>query len=375
MTLPTSAASSVIAWISRRPKSLILMASALTLAGLGVVDAISGPDVSVLTFYFLPVLVSTWFVGRSAGVIMSTGGAAEWIAADLLANPGHMPPAVTVWNAAMHFAFFVFAVWSVSELKGSLQREERAARQRIEREIETAREVQLALLPKVPETSVRGFDVSASCEPARGIGGDIYDFVPLGEDRLLFGIGDVSGKGIAAALLGASLLAGLRSLAPLYRDHIDRLMSELNRLLFNETAVVRFATLFIAQYEFATSQLRWVNAGHTAPLLFRDAIPVPERLTSNGTVVGMFADSKWEQGQTRLERGDVLILFSDGLSETYDAEEKEFGEERIIRAAAEVISEPAARIRSALIDEVTRFSGGGALGDDRTVVVLRRTSA
>lgn len=373
MTSISLAATNVITWMSAKPKPLIVFLSGVMLLALGIVDALSGPDLSVLTFYFLPVLVCTWFVGRSAGVVMSMLGSVEWIAADVLTSPEHMPPGITVWNASIHFAFFIFAVWTVGELKESLQREERAVRERIEGEIETAREVQFALLPKVPETKIRRFDVSASCEPARGIGGDIYDFISFGDDRLVFALGDVSGKGVAAALLGASLLAGLRSLAPLHRQRLDLLMDDLNRLLFTESPTVRFATLFIGEFEFSSSRLRWVNAAHTPPILFSAGAESPRRLTSSGTILGAFAERTWKQCETTLARGDVLILFSDGLSETRDAAEQEFGEQRIVQLAQPMIAQPAARIRTALIEEATRFSGNAALTDDRTVVVLRRT--
>jgi len=371
----SSTATAAIAWISRRPQWSIVAVCGVIVAVLGFLDAFTGPDLSILTFYFLPVLLSTWFVGRFAGLLVSAGSAVEWVAADMIASPGHMAPVVSVWNAAIHFGFFIFVVWTMGQLKESLERQEHAERARIEREIETAREVQNALVPRITETGIRGFEVSASCEPARGIAGDIYDFMLLDDRRLLLAVGDVSGKGIAAALLGASLLAGLRSLAPLYPGRVDLLTNELNRLIHTETITVRYATFFVAEYDFTASRLRWVNAGHTSPLLFRRGSPDPERLLSNGTVVGLFPGRQWSQQESALGAGDLLVLYSDGLSETRDESENELGEEGIIGVVAHHIGEPVAAIHAALVEAAMRFSGGRPLIDDQTLVVLRRGDA
>ena len=362
----------LVAWTWQRPKGLIVLTSIVAIVLIGVVDAVTGPDLSVLTFYFLPVLFATWFVGRGAGMALSAGSAAEWIVIDLVANGGHITHGVSLWNTAIHVAFFIGGVWAVGELKESLEQHERAERQRIAHEFDTAREVQKALLPKEPDAQIRGFDVAASCEPALGISGDFYDFVAIDDERFLLALGDVSGKGISAGLLGASLLGGLRSLAPLYRGRVDELVGHLSTMLQKASPSVRYATLFAAEYDFASSRLRWVNAGHPSGLILHRSSAVPTSLDSSGTVVGLFPNVEWKQRESLLEPGDTLILFSDGLSEATDANGNEFGEERIAATVAELTTEPASIIHRALIEAVTRFTGGERLSDDRTLVVLRR---
>ena len=372
MTAASFIDGSVVVRNWRRPKALILISSAAAIAIIGFIDAVTGPDLSVLTFYFVPVLFATWFVGRGAGTVLSAVSAGAWIAIDLIANGGHIGHGVSAWNAAIHLTLFVAGVWMIGELKESLERQERSERRRIAMEIDTAREVQKALLPHGRDEEIRGFDVAASCEPAIGISGDFYELSLVDGDRLLLALGDVSGKGISAGLLGASLLGGLRSLAPLYRRRVDRLVAQLNVMLQKSSPGVRYATLFAAEYDYSSSTLHWVNAGHTSGLLFRPDSPVPERLGSTGTVVGLFPNAQWQQNDVQLERGDMLLLFSDGITEAADANEVEFGEQRIVDAVARVSGEPAAAIHATVLDAVGRFAGSGPLADDRTLVVLRR---
>lgn len=354
------------------PRRLILLSSAAAIAVIGLVDASTGPDFSVLTFYFVPVLFATWFVGRAAGTTMSAISAVEWILIDLLVNGGHIGHGVSAWNAGIHLSLFIGGVWAIGELKESLERKDRAERRRIAMELETASEVQRALLPHDITEQLRGFDIAASCEPAIGISGDFYDLNVVDQERFLVALADVSGKGVAAGLLGATLLGGLRGLAPLHRGRVDELVAQLNRVLQKSNPGVRYATLFAAEYDQTTSLLRWVNAGHASGLLFRSHSPVPVRLESSGTVVGLFPNSRWSQRETQLERGDTLILFSDGITEATNAVDEEFGEERIVAAVSPHIDEPSREIHRAVLEAVAQFAESERPSDDRTLIVLRR---
>lgn len=249
-----------------------------------------------------------------------------------------------------------------------------AERERLEREIQIASEVQSRLLPaKGPQLDGLGYE--ASCRPARGVGGDFYDFLGVGPGRLGIGIGDVAGKGISAALLMASLQALLRSHAPSHNHDLAHLVHELNRHLCETTDAARFATFFFGVYDESARRMDYVNAGHVPPMVLREAANGErrvERLASSGTPLGLFDDVSWEQRSVDLDRGDWLFLFSDGLTEAAGPGDDLFGEERLIDLVR--TTDPAFGERAALdriLDSVTRFTGPAGQSDDVTLVAAR----
>jgi sigma-B regulation protein RsbU (phosphoserine phosphatase) len=254
-----------------------------------------------------------------------------------------------------------------------------AERERLEREIQIASEVQARLLPAAgPQLSRLRY--AASCRPARGVGGDFYDFLGLGPGRLGLSIGDVSGKGISAALLMASLQALLRSHAVGDADRPEALVAELNRHLCETTDDARFATFFFATFDEGSRRLRYVNAGHVPPLILRTPGAVRgelgvQRLGSSGTPLGLFGQGTWRADEVQLRPGDRLLMFSDGLTEAAGTGEGEmFGEERLLDAVRRLgpgIDEQ--EMLRHLLEEVDRFGGGGPPHDDITLVVGRVT--
>ena len=184
-----------------------------------------------------------------------------------------------------------------------------------------------------PEAS--GLDYWGECRPAAGVGGDYFDFLSLPNGGLGLAVGDVSGKGIAAALLMASLQASLRSQTIEERGDAARVVRNINRLIFEATPSNRFATLFYAEYDPQTRRLVYVNAGHNAPMLLRcvEGGLTVTRLDEGGTAVGFFRGSAYRQAVVPLQPGDVLVAFTDGLSEAMNAAEEEWGEERLCETA------------------------------------------
>jgi serine phosphatase RsbU (regulator of sigma subunit) len=240
----------------------------------------------------------------------------------------------------------------VNELAQSLA-DEAARHQRVQREVEIAREVQQRLFPQIPE--VAGMDLAGHCRPALGVGGDYYDVVPLDDGRLAIAIGDVSGKGIAAALLMANLQANLRSQCALAVDQPQLLLQSVNRLFCENTADSAFATLFFAEYDDAHGRLRYVNCGHLPALILRPDDTI-EHLHATATVLGMFKAWDCEVGETRLLPGDALALYTDGITESFNDADEQFGEDRLAAALLRHRALCPQSMLTAVVDEVRQFS-------------------
>lgn len=244
-----------------------------------------------------------------------------------------------------------------------------AQRERLNREIEIAREVQERLFPQTLPL-IAGLDYCGLCRPAQAVGGDYYDFLALPEGKLGIAIGDVSGKGIAAALLMASLQASLRSQAISGPAELDILMRNVNRLVYEASASNRYATFFYGQYHPAALRLDYVNAGHNAPILFREGAGVT-RLEDGGTVVGLLRNAPYRQSSVTLRPGDTLLLFTEGISEAMTVENEEWGEDRLMEAMKECDGLAAAKTIQRLLAAADTFAGGAKQHDDMTLVVVR----
>jgi len=247
-----------------------------------------------------------------------------------------------------------------------------AGRERLNREVEIAREVQERLFPqKLP--TIEGLDYSGACRPALGVGGDYYDFLLLPNGVLGLAIGDVSGKGIAAALLMASLQASLRGQALRGTNDLADMIGNVNRLVYDASAENRYATFFYAQYDPKTRELTYVNAGHNPPMILRKRDGDWEiiRLEEGGAVVGLLPNFPYTQAAVRLEIGDVLVAFTDGISEAMNPEDEEWGEDELLNAAKACDGLSAAETILRLVDGADRFANGAKQHDDMTVMVVR----
>ena len=239
---------------------------------------------------------------------------------------------------------------------------------RASHESEMARQVQARLLPqRVPPMNT--LDYAGRCVQARAVGGDYYDFLDLGEHRIALALADVSGKGLPAALLMASLQAALRTHCTAGLKDPGGIMRQVNRLLYESTAPQHFATLFLAEYDDTRQRLGFVNCGHNPPVLLKGDGSV-RRLAATACVLGMFPD--WECGveEVELGAGDLLALFTDGITEATDERENEFGEERLIAALDEFRNRSAAETLETVIHLVQEF-GGSDQADDLTLIVAR----
>jgi phosphoserine phosphatase RsbU/P len=251
--------------------------------------------------------------------------------------------------------------------------EEVARREKLNREIEIAREVQERLFPqRLPE--IAGLRYFGHCRTALGVGGDYYDFLALPDEKLGVALGDVSGKGIAAALTMASLQASLRADAMRAGDDLAGLIGRVNNMVYDASTEDRYATLFYAQFEPALRRLTYVNAGHCPPMLLRNTAAghTLERLDkAGGTVVGLVPDVTYEQAQVQLAAGDLLVIYTDGFSEAMSPQLEEWGEKRLLEAVTSCDGLSAKDAISRIMQAADAFAAGAPQSDDMTLVILR----
>lgn len=292
------------------------------------------------------------------------------------------PPIIPPWSGGQaRFTSFKdpdgnqFDLFDLDELTRALEAERRAAveKKEVERQaahdIAIAKEVQSHLFPQ-RTPPLKTLSYTGVCIPARAVGGDYFDYLDLGNGRLGLVVGDVAGKGIAAALLMANLQANLRSQYAVALDDLERLLKSVNKLFYETTSDTSYATLFFAEYRDDTGRLRYANCGHLPPLILRHDKSI-ERLTSTCTVLGMFKDWKFTMADVHLAPGDAVVLYTDGVTEAQSDAGEEFGEDRLADLVREHASLPAPALLQTIVDAVQKFSGREQ-EDDITLVVARR---
>jgi sigma-B regulation protein RsbU (phosphoserine phosphatase) len=363
----------LVAFLRRQPPWLLTAVGLMWVALLAFLDYVAPLELSFLTFYVAPVLFLVWFVGTGAGFLGASLSAAFWVWEDLISAHAHpmLTLQVTDWNLAIRVIFLSLFVWVVAELKRALERERHAAQERLQHDVEIAEEVQRRLFPR-RDPEIRGVDCHGICRPARGVAGDYYDYLALGKGRTGIAVGDVAGKGLPAALLMASLQGSLRSLATLSNGAAgaSRLVGELNTQLHALTEPNRFATFFWAVFDETGRDVTWVNAGHNAPMLVRASGAV-ERLGPSGPPLGAIPVASYRQSATALEAGDLLVIFTDGVTEAVDLAEQEFGEARLEALLRESRGETSDLVCERIVSAVRDFEAGAPQNDDITLVAVR----
>ncbi|MDQ1590815.1 MAG: phosphoserine phosphatase RsbU/P [Pyrinomonadaceae bacterium] len=286
--------------------------------------------------------------------------------------------------------------------------QERVKHERLEREVEIAAEVQAQLFPrKVPR--LLGAEIVGECRAARGVAGDYYDYVEIAPGLVAFALGDVAGKGISAALVMSNLQASLRAQATILAERmraasraatasatlgggqssssvgvdmpcgvtgvdvscaVEQMAASINEQLCHSTDSNRFATLFIALYDDDSRRLRYTNAGHNDALLVRAGGTI-EHLTEGGTVLGAFEWARYTEASATLERGDVLVIYSDGISEADNPRGAEYTEHRLAHLVRQNRDKTADEIRRLIFTEVDNWTSGQERDDDQTVVIIK----
>jgi sigma-B regulation protein RsbU (phosphoserine phosphatase) len=242
-------------------------------------------------------------------------------------------------------------------------------KQRMERELQLGREIQSRLLPS-PPSDVRDTALAATSVPCYEVGGDYYDFLELPNGDLGIAIGDVSGKGVGAALIMSSIQAALRMGAPIESD-LTRLLARLNAQLFRMARGRKYVTFFFGRLNPATGEMRYVNAGHNPPFVCTPE--GVEQLGSTGRPIGILPESSYEEATVTLPPGSTLLLYTDGLNEAENRDEAEFGMERLTAAVRDACTYSAEEVPRRVLDAVIAHEDGAHANDDKTLVVVRRT--
>jgi phosphoserine phosphatase RsbU/P len=290
----------------------------------------------------------------------------------------HHPPQTTLWGGI--FTRFddldgnSFALVGRDDFVREIEAQRRAAAERLEserrtaQELEIAKQVQSRLFPQtLPE--LKTLEYAGICIQAREVGGDYYDFLNLGQERLGIVIGDTSGKGIGAALLMANLQANLRSQSAIALDQPQLFLRSVNQLFYQNTTNSAYATLFFAEYEDKARRLRYANCGHYSPLLLRSDNTL-ERLDSTCTVLGLFQEWDCLIEERQLFAGDILALYTDGITDSFNEAEEEFGEHQLIEALRRHRELSPQLMLGAIVNEVRQFSPQEQ-HDDITLIVAK----
>lgn len=249
--------------------------------------------------------------------------------------------------------------------------DERLEKRRMEEELKVASEIQMRLQPFAPP-KLDGWDMTGVSFPCREIGGDYYDFIHRKRDsHLIVAVGDVSGKGTGAALLMSSLHAAVRAQSQT-RASISEVMGEINGYIFENSPSNKFLTLFYGELDPKTGVLTYSNGGHNAPMLVRASGEL-ERLDKGGLPIGMMQGVQYQEASIAFERGDVLVIYSDGITESINEREEEFDEDRLIEVVKNNLGRSASGIRDRIDEALSRFVGTTAPVDDMTLMIIKRT--
>jgi serine phosphatase RsbU (regulator of sigma subunit) len=263
---------------------------------------------------------------------------------------------------------------SVASIKIEHERllEERLEKRRMEEELKVASEIQMRLQPVAPP-KISGWDMTGVSFPCREIGGDYYDFIPRSRDsRLVVAVGDVSGKGTGAALLMSSLHAAVRAQSQT-RSTISEVMTDINRYIYENSPPNKYLTLFYGELDPDTGALIYSNGGHNTPMLVRPSGEIVQ-LDKGGLPIGLMQDATYQEDVVGFQPGDVLVIYSDGITESVNDRDEEFGETRLIEVVRHNLNRSVSGIRDRIDEALSRFVGTTAPVDDMTLMIIKRTA-
>jgi len=241
-------------------------------------------------------------------------------------------------------------------------------KERLEREMALARGIQRSLLPETSPV-IPGFDLAVLNEPCFEVGGDYYDFLSLGPNTLLVVIADVEGKGISSAMVMSNLQATLRALV-LHLHSLNDIAESVNKMILKDTRGEKYMTMFMGLIDTRRKAIHYINCGHVPPIIVRPGSE-PIQLTEGGMVIGLFENVQFERGHVRFQPGDILLLCTDGITESMDVQNEEFGLERLVASVSQAPERKAKEIVLKVCDDVSIYSQGGTHMDDKVILAIK----
>jgi hypothetical protein len=347
--------------IEATPPAHFVIGAAAAIVAIGTVDHYTGPMTILTTFYLIPVAATAWVVGRAPAQWLAAFAAITWAVADSIGPLAQPRPHLAWVNDVSILIVLFFINIVVSALRGQVQAQR-----------DLMQDVQRHLLPTIPRLA--NVDIASRWIPAWTVGGDYYDVIDAGPNRLAICLADVSGKGTAAALMMSNVQATVRALSSSGLPP-DRLVTTLNRLLHQRLRTTSFVTMFFGIVDVVSGQLTFVNAGHNPPLLSREDGTVV-RLEPTGPVVGIFAEASYKHSAIDFLPGDRLVIYSDGVTEYENGDGQEYGEARLrevlVHEGENAAESPAEKTCRAIVDSLHAFGGYRPYDDDVTMLVVSR---
>ncbi len=346
---------------------LLAVVVLLGIASVGYAD-FTAKTVSLGFLYIFPLVTSAMFQSQRTSIVLALVCVAlrdllepfDYTGFDLV---------LRTFLTTVGYLFVVIVVYRMASQRRRLNEVVKQQRDELAREMTQAAEVQQRLLPQ-GSLLVKGLDIAARMYPSKIVGGDFYDLVSLPGNETAFLIGDVSGKGVAAGLLMAAVGATLRAEAPRAASP-DGLLTKVNEILLQTTTEGRYASLFFASIAEDVMLLEYTNGGHPPPVLYRPASNEIHWLEKGGPVVGLLLDVSYDRASVPLQAGDVLLLYTDGLTEALNVEEQEYSQANIVSCLSKSAHLSSRNILEEIRTSVVDFHGGEHLDDDMTLVVVK----
>lgn len=341
--------------LSKMKRISLIGLSILFLLFIGFVDWITGFELSISIFYLIPITLTAWFIHRRAGIILAMMSITIWLTSDLINSPSYSHPIVPYWNTLIMLGIFIAFAVLLSTLKSA-----------VERENIMALSIQKSLLPqKNPE--ILGFRIYAIWQPTRVVSGDYYDFINLTNNNLGISLADVCGHGFPAALLMSNIQATLRIIAG-HNHSPKEICDHLNSIMINYVMPEKFTSFFYGVLNAEKKEFTYSNAGHPPPIIIRNNGEI-YHLSNGGLLLGVEPNASYQQAKVQLEKGDVLLLYTDGILETRNAFGEEFGESRLIDICKKNIHLSENDFGKNILTIINKFSNDN-IEDDITLVII-----
>lgn len=354
---------------SLKPIPLILVSFLLVL-GISLLDFITSAEVDFFVYYSIPVIIITWYGGMKSGFLMTFLALLSWFADNYYGRAGETLHFVSIWNLGVQLLFFLLLVMLIFSIKYFVKEIEEAEKVKVRKERELAKKVQQKFFPQYnPE--FRGIEYFGKSIPADSVGGDFYDYFKLNEDKISFLIGDIKGHGLASALLMAGTEGNIRSNALICGGNPSELVSKVNRFFCNTSDSSDFASFLYSVIDINIGEFKFVNAGHNPPLILNMKNKSTVELNESDLLIGIMESANYRETTAKLNSGDIIMLYTDGITEVMNSKNQLYGIERLKSLIIENYNLTAGEIFNKIIEDISRFSGTSNFDDDVTGVVIK----